>query len=102
MFSQELQLPLTPEHGWGGKLRSQSQGELPYHLAGVCTELILSQGRLSSFVLNSVFRTSPKLQSSCNLEGQIDLLLHHSCTQAVVSHKARGSDAVHPARWELG
>lgn len=79
VFSQELQLPLAPEHGWGGKLRSQSQGELPYHLAGVCTDLILSQRRLSSFVLNSVFRTSPKLQSSCNLEGQIDLLLHHSC-----------------------
>lgn len=58
--------------------------------------------RLSSFVLNSVFRTSPKLQSSCNLKGQIDLVLHHSCTQAVVSHKQRRSDAVHPARWELG
>lgn len=44
---------------------------------------------LSSFVLNSVFRTSPKLQSNHNLKGQIDLLLHQSCNQTVVSYKER-------------
>lgn len=43
--------------------------------------------RLSGFVLNSVFRTSLKLQRNHNQKGRIDLLLHQSCTQTIVSYK---------------
>lgn len=43
-------------------------------------------------------KTLEQLQS----KGQIDARADHSCTQAVVSHKERSSDALHPARWELG
>lgn len=57
---------------------------------------------LSGFVLNSVFRTSPKLQSDHKLQGQIDPVLHQSCTQSVVSCQERHCDTAQPARWDRG
>lgn len=69
MFSQELQLPLTPEHGWGGKLRSQRQGKLPYHLAGVCTTLFSVNTGFQAlklcfeFCIQDKSKTSEQLQS---------------------------------------
>lgn len=89
-------LHFTPEGRIGCSHRSSSFPS-PLSMAGDESSILRARGSClitwqgfcnagsQSFVLNSVFRTGPNLQSSCNLKGQTDLPLQHSCTQAVVS-----------------